>query len=84
MSRENGRVVRCERCGESVFLKCTGEGERDGGFTRWNTFEPLPKGWGLYKWYDLCPTCNAVWDKIQRDFELTFLYPPVEEVGVND
>lgn len=57
MSRANGRMLTCNRCGEWIFLKCTGEGEADGGYTRWNNFEPAPR-WGyIDKVGDVCPRC---------------------------
>lgn len=59
MAEMNGRLIICDRCGETAFLKCTGEKERDGGYTRWNTFEAPPEGWG---WHSetgrLCPSCE--------------------------
>lgn len=62
MSQTNGRLTTCDICGATVFSACIGEGETDGGFTRWNKFEPLPEGW-MHEWdiglgY-LCPTCSA-------------------------
>ena len=69
MSRVNGCLVACDRCGESVFLKTIGDGEADGGFTRWNKFESLPKGWGSdYSVGTLCPTCNQKWKSLKEDF----------------
>ena len=79
MSKVNGQIVTCDRCGEKVFRACTGEGEADGGFTRWNIFEPLPDGWDLvaipkslgaksgnvYNDYlHVCPKCHAMWDEV--------------------
>ena len=75
MSRENGKRIICDRCGEQVFVKHIGDGERDGGFTRWNEFEPTPEGWGMHKFYDLCPACSSAWNKIETQFmnqELNF------------
>jgi predicted nucleic acid-binding Zn ribbon protein len=73
MSQVNGQLSTCERCGAQVFRKCTGEGETDGGYTRWNNFEPYPKGWGLvdvpegvkppYNSMRVCPDCRAAWNK---------------------
>lgn len=69
MSFINGRIYMCDRCGKGTFCECTGEGERDGGFTRWNKFAPLPEGWkshldtGL-----LCPECNKQYEQIVGDF----------------
>ena len=74
MSKINGQRVICDRCGAETFVKCTGEKERDGGFTRWNTFENLPEGWSrpyLTGVTDLCPTCTAEWEKIQEEFKKT-------------
>ena len=82
MAKINGQIVSCDRCGASVFRRCTGEGEADGGFTRWNDFEGLPDGWDLvaiprnrnapsgnaYNSYlHVCPACHAMWDKVVND-----------------
>ena len=74
MSQVNGQLSTCERCGAQVFRKCTGEGEMDGGYTRWNNFEPYPDGWGLvsvpesagtrHDYLRVCPECHALWDKV--------------------
>lgn len=67
----NGKMIICDHCGEKVFLKTIGDGETDGGFTRWNKFEPKPDGWerpsfdiGL-----LCPKCSAEYHEILRNFK---------------
>lgn len=58
MSRTNGQMRTCERCGAWVFLKCTGEGEMDGGFTCWNKFE-LATGWSVIDGVgDVRPRCR--------------------------
>ena len=31
MSELTGKLIVCDRCGNSYFLKCIGEGEADGG-----------------------------------------------------
>lgn len=73
MSRTNGQLVTCVRCGVQLFRKCIGEGERDGGFTRWNTFESFPEGWGYFSGRgDLCPKCNSEYKSILDNFESTF------------
>lgn len=69
MSEVNGRLQSCDRCGETVFLKVIGEGEADGGFTRWNKFEPAPEGWKNH--WDvglLCPKCNESYKSILEAF----------------
>lgn len=68
MSKQNGQLTICDRCGEEIFRKCTGEEERDGGFTRWNTFEPKPRGWSNHKGFDLCPGCATAWNKLETEF----------------
>lgn len=73
MSKVNGQITTCERCGEQIFRKCVGEGEADGGYSRWNKFEPYPEGWGLVsvpKSVDshgcvmVCPKCNSAWQRV--------------------
>ena len=71
MSTINGRLSTCERCGAQVFSKCVGEGETDGGYTRWNKFEPYPEGWASveifpltkpgegHRYLLLCPECTG-------------------------
>lgn len=59
MSEVEGKLLVCDVCGKTVFLKYVGDGERDGGFTRWRKYEDKPEGWGV--WYGLgtlCPSCN--------------------------
>lgn len=72
MSQINGQLTTCERCGAQVFRRCTGEGETDGGYTRWNNFEPYPEGWDLvdvpkgaapHNCVRVCPACHKVWDQ---------------------
>lgn len=64
---ENGRRYICDRCNAETFCACIGEGESDGGFTRWNTFETLPDGWKTYSIGLLCPACNMIYtDFLQR------------------
>ena len=64
MSQVNGQMRTCDRCGATVFLKRTGEGELDGGFTRWDCFEHAD-GWSVEHDVrdgkgDLCPECTKV------------------------
>lgn len=75
MAEMTGKLVTCDRCGDQVFLRATGEGERDGGFTRWNKFEPFPEGWDhVYvpaperasrtKCVCVCPRCHTLWEQV--------------------
>ena len=67
--RQKGELRTCDRCGATIFLKTTGEGETDGGYTRWNKFEDA-KGWTRpYEIGDLCPNCSEEWDSLQAEFK---------------
>jgi uncharacterized protein YbdZ (MbtH family) len=74
MSQTNGRLTTCDCCGATVFSKCTGEGETDGGFTRWNKFEPLPEGWEfVHVLGRLCPKCmdryKRKWARLEQEMK---------------
>lgn len=70
MGRTNGQMRTCDRCGATVFLKCTGEGDRDGGYTRWNCFEDPPKGWNILTSIgDICPECWAEYSAMFEEFK---------------
>lgn len=54
-----GKLLKCDRCGATVFLKYIRTQDMDGGFSDgYDVYEDKPKGWdhvlnvGL-----LCPTC---------------------------
>ncbi len=69
MGRENGQLRTCDRCGKTVFVKTIGDGERDGGYTRWNKFENV-KGWTTEcDIGDLCPDCSELLDIIKKNFK---------------
>ena len=69
MSELIGKLIVCDRCGNSCFLKNIGEGEADGVFTRWNKFEPEPKGWGYSpRIGSLCPVCSSEYEKLIDNF----------------
>ena len=70
MAEINGRLTICDRCGQKVFSKCIGEGATDGGFTRWNKFEELPKGWEFHgEVGELCPKCNEQYEIMINEFK---------------
>lgn len=60
MSIERGKLLACDRCGFTVFLKSTGESQTDGGRTTYETYED-PKTYGPWMtslgFVDLCPDC---------------------------
>ncbi len=80
MAKINGQIVICDRCNTQIFLKCTGEGEADGGYTQWNEFEPMPEGWewvaipkvpGIFlrgnahnDYLLVCPSCHELWKNL--------------------
>lgn len=69
MAEQNGKLVTCDRCDKMIFLKSTGEGERDGGFTRWNIFEPFPVGWEYHREVGMiCPECNSTYKLMVNNF----------------
>lgn len=69
MSSANGKMLTCDRCGAWTFLKCTGEGELDGGYTRWNEFEDAP-GWDWTKQIgDVCPKCRQDYDDMLEKYK---------------
>lgn len=71
MAEATGKLLTCDRCGATCFLKCTGDGVTDGGYTRWNKFEDRPKGWQYHSDSDigqLCPKCNAEYEEIIKGF----------------
>lgn len=64
-----GMLTTCDRCGVTCFRKCVVEGETDGGFTRWNKFEPYPDGWDYHSETGrLCPECNGEYIKFLNEF----------------
>ena len=72
MATFNGQITICDRqgCNEKIFRKCTGEGELDGGYTRWNKFEEFPDGWEFHTGIGmLCPKCNAEYHKMVEIFK---------------
>jgi hypothetical protein len=68
MSQTIGKRVICDRCKAEVFCEYIGEGETDGGYTRWKKFAPLPDGWGFVELHELCPVCMKEWNAICDGF----------------
>lgn len=78
MSEAKGLLKTCDRCGEQIFLRCTGEGSRDGGFTRWNEFEPAT-GWNYIA--DVGSVCPKCWSEYQNMLERYKKCPPKAKEG---
>lgn len=62
MSSKLGRLVTCDRCGETVFLKYLRSESRDGGFSpSANIYEDLPRNWLDISYFgNLCPSCASI------------------------
>ena len=59
MSRVNGQLVTCDRCGKTIFRKETEVG----------LFEKLPKDWTDPSAIgDLCPCCSILWEHLEAEF----------------
>lgn len=63
MSRKEGKLIVCERCGKQIFLEKLGEKALDGGYTTVEKYAEKPKGWELVTkpggngYMDVCPGC---------------------------
>lgn len=69
MAEVKCKLITCDRCGATRSLKCIGEGEMDGGFTRWDKFEYPPEGWHLHIDVGrLCPKCNKKYEDLIYSF----------------
>ena len=70
MATIDGRKIICDRCGAEIFCAKIGEGETDGGWTKWDKFEPTPDGWGYHSGIgQLCPACNYEYEAILDNFK---------------
>ncbi len=69
MPKINGRMLICERCGASVFVKALEPEVLDGGFTKVDRFEKAD-GWKtpIDLGELLCPECNEKWKSIVDEF----------------
>lgn len=69
MAKVNGRLITCDRCGKSIFVKAIRDEERDGGFTRWTVFEDA-EGWGYEHFIgNLCPECTKEYERLKEEFK---------------
>lgn len=71
MSEKSGKLITCDRCGETLFLKYTGEvglSNYAGPGTR-STYEDLPKTWMHNSGFGhLCPFCAGVFVRWLKEF----------------
>lgn len=71
MSEQIGKIITCDRCGKTVFLKHTGT-TLDAGWSRIDNFEKRPEGWGYHADKELgllCPECESAYQKVIRKFK---------------
>lgn len=61
MSSKKGMLTTCDRCGAETFREYIGQGDADGGYTKWDKFQRLPDDW-LYETQvgALCPRCAGL------------------------
>ena len=63
MAETEGKLLTCDLCGATVFLKYVETKDYDGGFTHVRNYEDIPEGWisihfGGIVFNTLCPSCN--------------------------
>lgn len=71
MAQEKGKLLTCNRCGKSVFLKFLGMEPQE-----WSKpteqYATAPDGWAnavsLGRDIDLCPECTEEWVELQTRF----------------
>lgn len=63
MSRAEGRLIICDRCGATVFCKRLSDGNDPA------CFEKRPAGWTIpTSFKDLCPQCSAEFNELVSSF----------------
>lgn len=69
MSSQRGKLITCDRCGESTFVKYHKSSFMDGGYTEQEHYDPTPEGW---EWESgvghLCPSCNRLFKETMTKF----------------
>ena len=72
-----GQLIKCDypNCEEHIMRAKIGEGETDGGYTKYAKYEPKPEGWGYVDSKDLCPDHYQYY----LDMIAEFWEPPVQE-----
>lgn len=69
MSEQIGKLLSCDRCGETIFLKWEGMSEFDGGYSKIQHFEKTPEGWGSVRDLGmLCPECRTEYENLVEKF----------------
>ena len=68
MSRTEGKLLTCDRCGEQLFLKKVEENYLDGGIISAPMYEPKADGWKCRNGKDLCPACETYYNEVMDQF----------------
>lgn len=63
MAETEGKLLTCDLCGKTVFLKYVETKAYDGGYTHVRRYEDKPDGWQAWHVSNvinsmLCPSCN--------------------------
>jgi hypothetical protein len=71
-----GKIVTCDKCGASIFLKRVAFGsvdekaDGDGhAYQSLNVYQNLPDSWGEGFGMDLCPECMKDYERTERIFK---------------
>ena len=79
MGSETGLLLTCDRCGDQVFLRKTGQTVTDGGYTRRDDFEAAPE-WKYYsdvRRITMCPRCSQQYKDLFERFMKEVEYEPL-------
>lgn len=72
MNEQIGKICRCDRCDNEIFLKYISTETFDGEFAKENYFDSYPLTWKLYSFggtrYRLCDKCSSLLDTFLEDF----------------
>ncbi len=66
--KRKGLIIICDRCNSSIFANKKEDNVRDGGYTRNEAYEDVPKGWEHREGRNLCPECTAKLNSLLCDF----------------
>ena len=82
MSDIKGKLITCNRCGETVFVKLIGKDYFDGGYSSRDKFEEPPEGWQTWicieQYTCLCPECYKEWQEVRKKFFAKLMKEGVE------
>lgn len=70
MAEKIGKLIICDLCGASEFLRHVRTNVHNGGFTHVDVYESPPDGWEYSTDLraKLCPNCSAAWEKCKEDY----------------